>query len=150
MYSVKYCSKCGAKLVENAKYCSHCGSQVLFGVKLNFSNIDQQHQHVKLEEDAANTIIDDLGTDKSLFEYAKPSDNYSTIRYKGIDLFRIKYTDNSKWIQIPMSTQMRKANMENKLFDAEDNKNKVFWKSNIKDLHDYKDLLLEVIEFRNK
>ena len=150
MYSVRYCTKCGTKLVENAKYCTNCGNQVLFGVKLNFSDIDQQHQHVKLEEDAANTIIDDLGIDKSLFEYAKPSDNYSTIRYKGIDLFRIKYTDNTKWIQVPMTKQMRKANMDNPLFDTEKNKNKVFWKSNINNLLDYKDLLLQTIDFREK
>ena len=49
-----------------------------------------------------------------------------------------------------MSTPMRKANMDNNLFDAEKNKNKVFWKSNINNLLDYKELLLEVIKFRDK
>lgn len=150
MYSKKICTKCGAKLEENAKYCSKCGNQVLFAVKLNFVGVEQDYEHVKSEEDAANIIIDDLGLDKSLFEYVKPSLDYSTIRYKGFDLFRIKYTENTKWIQLPMTTPMRKANKENPLFDAEMNKNKVFWKSNINNLHDYKELLLETINFREK
>ena len=148
MYSVRYCTKCGTKLVENAKYCTNCGNQVLFAVKINVGGVEQDYQHVKSEEEAANKIIDDLGIDKSLFEYVKPRQEYSTIRYKGIDLFRIKYTDNTKWIQVPMTTQMRKANMDNPLFDIEKNKNKVFWKSNINNLLDYKDLLLQTIDFR--
>lgn len=149
MYSVKFCTKCGTKIEENAKYCSKCGSP-LFIASINIKGVEQEYEHVKTEEDAANAIIDDLGLDKSLFEYAKPSMEYSTIRYKGFDLFRIKYTDNSKWIEVPMTTPMRKANMDNKLFDAEKNKNKVFWKSNINNLLDYKELLLETIDFREK
>lgn len=149
MYSVKFCTKCGTKIEENAKYCSKCGSP-LFIASINIKGVEQEYEHVKTEEDAANTIIDDLGVDKSLFEYAKPSMEYSTIRYKGFDLFRIKYTDNSKWIEVPMTTPMRKANKDNKLFDAEKNKNKVFWKSNINNLLDYKELLLETIDFREK
>lgn len=150
MYSVRYCTKCGTKLVENAQYCTHCGSKVLFAVKLNIQGVEQEHEHVESEENAANIIIDDLGIDKSLFEYVKPSEDYSTIRYKGFDLFRIKCTENTKWIQVPMTTQMRKENKENTLFDAEKNKNKVFWKSNIKNLHDYKELLLETIKYREE
>lgn len=150
MYSVKYCTKCGTKLEEGAKYCSHCGNQVLFAVKLNVGGVEQEYEHVKSEEDAANIIIEDLGIDKSLFDYAKPCKDYSTIRYKGFDLFRIKYTDNTKWIRVPMTTKMRKANMDNKLFDAEKNKNKVMWKSDINNLLDYKELLLETIDFREK
>lgn len=150
MYSVRYCTRCGAKLVENAKYCTHCGNQILFSVKLNFSGVEQEYEHVKTEKDAADIIINDLGLDKSLFEYVKPSQEYSTIRYKGFDLFRIKYTANTKWIEVPMTTQMRKVNKNNPLFIAEKNKNKVFWKSYITDLHNYKDLLLETINFREK
>lgn len=110
----------------------------------------QEYEHVATEIEAANTIIDDLGIDKSLFKYVKPCDDYSTIQYKGFDFIRIKYTDNSKWIRIPMTTEMRKKYMDDPLFDAEKNKNKVMWKSTIKDLRDYKDILLEVIEIRNQ
>ena len=149
MYKVSYCTKCGTKVEENARYCTHCGGQ-LFVATLNIGGVEQDYEHVKTEEEAAKTIIDDLGIDKSLFEYVKPSQEYSTIRYKGFDLFRIKYTDNTKWIQVPMTTQMRKENMDNPLFDVEKNKNKVFWKSNITNLLDYKDLLLETIDFREK
>lgn len=150
MYVAKYCTKCGAKLVENAKYCIKCGNKVLTYTKIYVEGVEREYEHVKEEEDAANIIVDDLGLDKSLFEYAKPSMEYSTMRYKGVDLFRIKYSNNTKWIQVPMTTQMRKANKDNPLFDAEPNKNKVFWKSNIKNLLDYKELLLETIYFREK
>lgn len=149
LYSVKYCTKCGTKVESNDRSCPKCGS-IISVASINIKGVEQEYEHVKTEEDAANTIIDNLGVDKSLFEYVKPSEEYSTIRYKGIDFFRIKYTENSKWIQIPMSTPMRKANMDNNLFDAEKNKNKVFWKSNINNLLDYKELLLEVIKFRDK
>ncbi len=150
MITIKYCTKCGTKLIENAKFCTNCGSRVLFSMNFNVSGVGQEYEHVKSEEDAANIIIDSLGLDKSLFKYVKPSLDYSTIQYKGFDLFRIKYTNNTKWIRVPMTTQMRKVNKENPLFDAEKNKNKVFWKSDIKDLHDYKEILLETIDFREK
>ena len=87
--------------------------QVLFAMKLNIGGVEQDYDHIKEEEEAANVIIDDLGIDKSMFEYVKPSQEYSTIRYKGFDLFRIKYTDNTKWIQLPMTTQMRKIGQKN-------------------------------------
>ena len=149
MYKVNFCTKCGTKTVENAKYCVKCGSP-LYMASFTIKGVGVDHEHIASEEEAANIIIDDLGIDKSLFKYVKPSENYSTIQYKDFDFIRIKYTDNAKWIQIPMTTAMRKVNKDNPLFDAEENKNKVFWKSNIKDLHDYKNILLEVIDFRNK
>ena len=103
----------------------------------------QEYKHVNSEKEAANTIIDDLGIDKSLFEYVKPCDDYSTIQYKGFDFIRLKYTDKTKWVRIPMTTEMRKKYIDEPLFDVEPNKNKVMWKSNIKDLHDYKNILLD-------
>lgn len=150
MICIKYCTKCGNRLVENAKYCTHCGSKVLFTVKAKFQGVEQDYEHNKTEEEIAKTIIDDLGVDKTLFEYAKPCEDYSTIRYKGYDLFRLKYTENTKWIRIPMTTQMRKDNIDNKLFDAEKNKNKVLWKSELSNPFVYKDLLLEFIAFRDE
>lgn len=149
MYSVRYCTKCGTKVEENAKFCGKCGNPLSIA-SFTIKGVEQDYEHVKSEEDAANTIIEDLGVDKSLFEYAKPSEDYSTIRYKGFDFFRIKYTGNTKWIRIPMSTNMRKVYKNNPLFEAEPNKNKVMWKSNINNLLDYKDILLEVIQFRDK
>ena len=112
----------------------------------------REYEHVESEKEAANIIIDDLGLDKSLFKYVKPCEDYSTIRYddEEVDLFRIKYTDRAKWIQVLMTTDMRKKYKDNPLFDAEKKKSKVFWKSNIKDLHDYKDIILEGISYRDE
>lgn len=111
----------------------------------------QEYEHVDAEMEAANTIINDLGIDKSLFKYVKPCEDYSTIQYiDGGDIFRIKYTDNAKWIKVLMTPELKKKYMDDPLFDAEKKKNGVFWKSNINDLHDYKDIILEGIEIRNK
>lgn len=111
----------------------------------------REYEHVDAEIDAANTIIDDLGIDKSLFKFVKPCEDYSTVRYNDeeIDLFRIKYSDRTKWIGILTTPDIRKKYNDDPLFEAQKNKNKVMWKSNIKNLHDYKDILLELIEFRN-
>ena len=119
-------------------------------INITIQGSTKEYNHVDTEIEAANIIIDDLGIDKSLFNYIKPCEDYSTIQYKGFDLIRIKYTNNSKWIRIPMTTEMRKKYNNDPLFDAEKNKNKVMWKSNIKDLKDYKEILLEVIEIRNQ
>lgn len=121
-------------------------------VKITIQGSTKEYNHVDTEIEAANIIIDDLGLDKSLFKYVKPCDDYSTIRYddEEVDLFRIKYTDRSKWIQVLMTTEMRNKYKDNPLFEVEKNKNKVFWKSNIKDLHDYKDIILEGISFKNE
>lgn len=150
MATMNFCTKCGKKIEnKNNKFCTNCGNR-LFSFTLTIQGVEQDNEPVESEKEAANTIIDDLGIDKSLFEYAKPSLDYSTIRYKGIDLFRIKYTDNTKWIRIPMTTPMRKRNMNNPLFDAEPNKNKVFWKSDINNLLDYKEYLIEMINIRDE
>ena len=109
----------------------------------------QEYEHVAEEDEAANIIINDLGIDKSLLKCKKPCEDYTTLQYKDGDLIRIKYTDKSKWIRVPMTTDMRKKYKDDPLFDAEKNKNKVMWKSNIENLHDYKNILLEVIKIRD-
>lgn len=121
-------------------------------VKITIQGSTKEYNHVDTEIEAINTIIDDLGIDRALFKVVKPCDDYSTVRYNNeeIDLFRIKYTDNSKWIGILTTPDIRKKYNDDPLFDAQKNKNKVMWKSNIKDLHDYKDIILEVIDFRDK
>lgn len=149
MYKIKFCSNCGSKVEEDSKYCGKCGN-LLYSVSFNIQGTTNEYEFVDTEIEAADTIIDNLGIDKSLFKYVKPSNDYTTIQYKDYDFVRLKYTNNAKWIKIPMSTEMKKKYKDNSLFDAEENKNKVMWKSNIKDLHDYKNILLEVIEFRNK
>lgn len=119
--------------------------------KITIIGATKEYEHVDAEIEAANTIIDDLEIDKSLFICVKPCEDYSTVRYNNeeIDLFRIKYTDKSKWIGILTTPDIRRKYIDDPLFEAQRNKNKVMWKSNIKDLHDYKGILLEVIEFRN-
>ena len=39
---------------------------------INIIGGNNEYKYVESEKQAASTIIDDLGIDKSLFEYAKP------------------------------------------------------------------------------
>ena len=110
----------------------------------------REYEHVETEKEAANIIIDDLGLDKSLFKYIKPCEDYSTIQYDGADIFRIKYTDKTKWIKVLITTGMKEKYINNPLFDAEKKKNGIMWKSMINNLHDYKDIILEGISYRDE
>ncbi len=150
MYKMNFCTKCGKKIENtNNRYCTNCGNP-LFSVDFKIRGVNE-YDKVESEEEAASIILDDLNVDKSLFKYDKPSKDYSTIKYYDYDFFRIKYTDNTKWIKIPLFTNdIINSNMDNPLFDAENNKKSLYWKSNINDLKDYKELLLEAKNFIDK
>jgi CBS domain-containing protein len=66
-----YCSKCGAKLEENAKFCSVCGTKVTRVVTEEFSvNADNLIGRVKeiMHEGNVNRIIVKDDKDKVLLE----------------------------------------------------------------------------------
>lgn len=113
---------------------------------INIKGVRQEYEHVAEEDEAANIIINDLGIDKSLLKCIKPCEDYTTIQYKDGDLIRIKYTDKVKWIRVRTTPEIREKYKDDPLFDAEKSKNKVMWKSNIENLHDYKNILLETIK----
>lgn len=149
MQTINFCTNCGTKVIEGNKYCTNCGNP-LYSVSFNIKGVNQ-YDKVESEEEAANIILDDLGVDKSLFRYDKPCKDYSSIKYGDYDFFRIKYTDNTKWIKIPLfSNDIINANIDNPLFEAENNKKSLYWKSTINDLKDYKELLLIAKDFIDK
>lgn len=80
-------------------------------------------------------ILETIAKDLDLKDYiiVANSDDYTTMQYKQIDLVRIKYTERAKWISICLTPEDKKENINNPLFEAQKNKNQVFWKSNIKD-----------------
>ena len=143
MYRASYCTKCGTKVEGDANYCIRCGNPLF---KISVGIVEQEYDHNETEEEISQNIIDDLGLDTSLFSYKKPCEDYSTITYKDVDLFRIKYTSKARWIKILMNTEMRKEYIDNSLFDAQKNKNQVFWKSNITSIFDYKEIILKAID----
>lgn len=150
MYSAKFCTNCGTKIELGNKFCTNCGHKVGLVVEFNIKGVNQ-YDKVESEEEAANKIINDLGLDKSLFRYDKPCKDYSSIKYGDYDLFRIKYTDNTKWIKIPLfDNDTINANIDNPLFEAENNKKSLYWKSQINNLYDYKDLLLKAKDYIDK
>lgn len=81
------------------------------------------------EIELLNKIATDLGIVN--YEIVNNSDNYTTLKYKEYDLVRLKYTTRTKWISIFLSKEERNSNIDNPLFDAQKNKNQLFWKSTI-------------------
>lgn len=99
------------------------------------------------EVEAINNILDNLGYDGE-FSIEKNSSDYTTLKYKGYDLFRIKI-HNVKWISIFIPPTLKNKYIDSPLFkDAK--KNTMHWQSTINNLYDYKDILLDVIEWINK
>lgn len=107
----------------------------------------QEHEKDATEEDICNLIINDLDIEPSLFKYEKKSDDYSTITYKERDLFRIKYTSLAHWITIFMPPKDKAKYIDNPLFAIQKNKNQIYWKSQMNSIYDYKDVLLNAINF---
>ena len=140
-----YCTKCGNKLNDGDNFCTKCGTKQIVAT-IQIQGGTHEYEHDATEEEIANIIIDDLGLDRGLFEYKKPCEDYSTMAYKNIDLFRLKYTDKARWIKVYISKEAKKKYIDNELFKSQENKNQVYWKSNITSLFDYKDVLLLAIK----
>ncbi len=150
-----FCTKCGNKIQPSYNFCIKCGNPVN-GTKVFENNnvrittyvksVLTEHDENKTEEETANLIVEDLGVDRSLFEYKKPAEDYSTITYKGNDLFRIKYTEKARWIRILMVKPYSDEYIDSEMFSAQTNKNQLFWKSTIKSIFDYKEVLLKAIK----
>lgn len=136
-----YCTKCGNKLNDGDNFCTKCGTKQIVAT-ITIQGGTRDYEHNADEEEIANLIVDDLGLDKALFEYKKPSEDYSTMTYKNVDLFRLKYTEKARWIKCFMSQEAKKIYADNELFKSQTNKGQVFWKSNINSIFDYKDVLL--------
>lgn len=115
-----------------------------FDFNKNEMILDEPKKHNKTEEKVIESIMNSIGISDYTIE--KKSDDYTSLLYKERDLFRIKYTDKAQWISILMFPNMRKEFADNELFSAQKNKNQVFWKSNIKNIFDYKEILLEAIK----
>lgn len=62
------------------------------------------------------------------------SSDYTTLQYKSIDIIRIKYTNNAKWIKIRMSINDMRNEKDNPLFALQNKKNESMWKCSINDI----------------
>lgn len=89
----------------------------------NFKTINMKENEI-LEKIAKDIKIDN-------YEIINNSTDYTTLKYKDYDLVRLKYTESSKWISLFLTKEDKNNNINNNLFDAQKNKNQLFWKSNI-------------------
>lgn len=107
-------------------------------IGFDFNNNDFRFNTEKEINEAECNILNSIKKELSVsfdainFKIAKNSDDYSTLQYKNIDIARIKYTDRAKWISIFISDECKKDIINNPLFNKEKNKNKVHWKSDLK------------------
>lgn len=122
-----------------------------FTTELLFGRKEEQRENPNLlsEEEILEEYIKNFDYDLKIVHN---SDNYTTVQYKDYDLFRLKF-GIGKWVEICMPTKIKKKYIDNPLFVAEPNKNRVFWKARIdkpEDLDNFIDIIKENIDLRNK
>lgn len=81
------------------------------------------------------------------------SSDYSTVQYHGSDVLRLKYGETARWVDIFIVPKYKNKYINNPIFAAEKNKNRVFWKSTINnaaDLVNYVDIINEDLKFRDE
>lgn len=73
--------------------------------------------------------------------------DYTTLKYKDYDIVRLKYGNQAKWIKL--FVQDKKKYINDPLFEAQNNKNELYWKSTlntIEDLDKYINIIKERLE----
>ncbi len=69
--------------------------------------------------------------DRNKLSIVANSNDYTTLQYTDYDVARLKYTDRSKWIKVPIANKCREANLNNPLFKDQIKKSEGFWKSTL-------------------
>lgn len=113
------------------------------------SNLNDNLEMNPDEVEAINAILEKLNYEGD-FSIKKTSITYTTLLYKQYDLFRIRVDKNERSIRIFMPPELKSKYIDNNLFTNQKNKNQLYWFSYINNLFDYKDILLDVIEWINK
>lgn len=100
------------------------------GYDFNKKEIITNFKTINMKE---NEILEKIAKDIKIDNYViiNNSTDYTTLKYKDYDLVRLKYTESSKWISLFLTKEDKNNNINNILFDAQKNKNQLFWKSNI-------------------
>lgn len=109
---------------------------------IEIKGITHEYTHVPEEDYILREFIKTLDYPNEDFKIVKPSQNYTTLKYKDYDLIRLKYTDITKWLEVPVIKDMKKKYIGDPLFEEKTKKN-IFWKSflNDTDLSAYKEII---------
>lgn len=127
-------------------FCSHSAS-ILVGKQ------EEPTTSISYDDEVSilNSFIDSyLSEYKDNLQIVSNTDDYTTLKYNDMDLIRLKYSDNTKWITIFIPPKYKNEYIENELFITQKNKNQLHWKSvitNKNDLSKYVDICIRDIEF---
>lgn len=98
-----------------------------------------------------NNFIDSYLSDyKDKLKVVNNTDSYTTLQYNEMDLIRLKYSDNTKWITIFIPPKFKNEYIDNELFITQKNKNQLHWKSILNDKSDltkFVDICIKDINF---
>ena len=98
-----------------------------------------------------NNFIDSYLSDyKDKLKIVNNTDSYTTLQYNEMDLIRLKYSDNTKWITIFIPPKFKNEYIDNELFITQKNKNQLHWKSILNDKSDltkFVDICIKDINF---
>ena len=105
-----------------------------------------KHKIDETEQLDLEYLIKQLGVDN--LEIKKKAADYTTLTYKGQDIARYKHTDNVRWIEIAMCyiDTDREKWFDSELFEAQNKMNVAMWKSKVKFMNSYIELLKQIIK----
>ena len=92
-----------------------------------------------MEEDICSTIKNKLLNDKKpmySFSIEHKSMDYTTLTYRKNDLVRVKWSEETKWIKLPIFDDMVDKYINDDRFIAQSNKKEYMWKSSCTSLND--------------
>lgn len=102
------------------------------------------------ESEMLERIIKELNlTDCSI---EKRCMSYTTLVYKEYDIVRLRYSYTTKWISILLTKEDKKKYIDSPLFQMQENKRQVHWKSKLEDdnLEPYYELIKNECHFIDK
>jgi hypothetical protein len=110
---------------------------LLIGKKDEYDNPNAEIEENILKEYAKNFDVD--------FTIEHNCQDYTTLKYKEYDVVRLKYGQLSKWIKL--FVQDKQKYMNDPLFETQQNKKELYWKSAINTIEDL-DKYIEIIKER--
>ena len=126
-------------------------NQIVIGLSDTSDSVTEYKKESNETEETVCTYIMRKMTEnrdpKHKFVIQHKSDNYTTLVYRNIDLVRVKWTPQAKWIAIYMgSKEMSDKYKDDPRFIEQSNKNQIQWRTGCLDENDLEDRIPIILE----
>lgn len=114
---------------------------------------EYKSKNFEIEYAVLNRLLKKIAKNYAKFKIVENCKDYATMQFNDVDIIRLKYTDKTKWIKIFIPPKYKNNYINNILFEEQQNKNQLHWKSsflNEDDLDKYIDIIKKGIKFLEK